>query len=49
MNDGVYRKWLEMIDSLSEAQRADVRRILAGRSSESEVIAALEGGIELTR
>ena len=45
MNDGVFRKWLEMIDNLSEAQRDDIRRILAGRSSEAEVIAALEGGI----
>ena len=45
MDDSVYRKWLESIDALSEAQRADVETILAGRSSEAEVIAALEGRV----
>jgi len=43
MDGSGYRKWLETIDALSEAQRADVRMILAGRSSEAEVIATLEG------
>jgi len=45
MDDSVYRKWLEAIDALSAAQRADVETILAGRSSEAEVIAALEGRV----
>ena len=45
MDDTVYRKWLETIDALSSAQRADVRAILSGRSSEAEVIAALEGHV----
>src|SRR5512132_1206634 len=43
MDSGVYRKWIEDIDALSEAQREEVQKILAGRSSEAEVIAALEG------
>ena len=43
MNSGIYQKWIEDIDALSEAQREEVRKILAGRSSEAEVIAALEG------
>lgn len=37
-----YWKWLEEIDALSEDQRAEVRCILAGRSSEAEVIACIE-------
>jgi transposase-like protein len=37
-----YQGWLEDIDALSEAQRSEVRAILAGRTSEAEVIAALE-------
>lgn len=45
MDEAVYRRWLETIDGLSEAQRADVRMILSGRSSEAEVIAALEGRV----
>ena len=45
MDDSVYRKWLEAIDALSSAQRADVETILSGRSSEAEVIAALEGRV----
>lgn len=45
MDDSVYRRWLETIDGLSSAQQADVRTILAGRSSEAEVIAALEGRV----
>jgi transposase-like protein len=45
MDDSVYRRWLEAIDGLSAAQRADVRTILSGRSSEAEVIAALEGRV----
>lgn len=43
MDSGIYQKWIEEIDALSEAQREEVREILAGRSSEAEVIAALEG------
>ncbi len=42
MDSELYRKWLEDIDALSPAQRAEVRSLLAGRSSEAEVIAALE-------
>lgn len=38
-----YRKWLEAIDDLSVAQRREVALIVSGRSSEEEVIAALEG------
>src|SRR5271157_6262229 len=38
-----YQRWLEAIDDLSEAQRSEVALILAGRPSEDEVIAALEG------
>ena len=49
MDDTVYRKWLETIDALSSAQRADVRAILSGRSSEAEVIAALEGHVLAAR
>lgn len=45
MDEAVYRKWLEAIDALSSAQRADVAVILSGRSSEAEVIAALEGHV----
>ena len=43
MDSGIYQKWIEDIDALSEAQREEVQKILAGRSSEAEVIAALEG------
>src|SRR5512143_602441 len=43
MDSGLYQKWIEDIDALSEAQREEVQKILAGRSSEAEVIAALEG------
>lgn len=43
MDSGIYQKWIEEIDALSEGQREDVQKILAGRSSEAEVIAALEG------
>ena len=49
MDDGDYRKWLETIDALSEAQRADVWTMLAGRSSKADVIAALEGGVLAAR
>jgi len=38
-----YRRWLEAIDDLSEAWRSEVALILAGRPSEDQVIAALEG------
>ena len=37
MDSGLYQKWIE------EAQRGGGSEILAGRSSEAEVIAALEG------
>ena len=43
MDSGIDQKWIEDIDALSEAQRKEVQAILAGRSSEAEVIAALEG------
>ena len=43
MDIGIYQKWIEDIDALSKAQREEVEKILAGRSSEAEVIAALEG------
>ena len=43
MDGAIYQKWIEDIDALSEAQREEVREILAGRSSEAEVIASLEG------
>ena len=43
MDGGIYQKWIEDIDALSTAQREEVQKILAGRSSEAEVIAALEG------
>src|SRR5512132_3953495 len=43
MDSGTYQKWIDDIDALSEAQRKEVQAILAGRSSEAEVIAALEG------
>ena len=43
MDSGLYQKWIEDIDALLEAQREEVQKILAGRSSEAEVIAALEG------
>ena len=42
MDSDLYRKWLEDIDALSPTQRAEVQSLLAGRSSEAEVIAALE-------
>src|SRR5512140_83850 len=45
MDSGVYRKWIEDIEALSEAQREEVQKILAGRSSEADVLAALEGGL----
>ncbi len=43
MDGAIYQKWIEDIDELSEAQREEVQKSLAGRSSEAEVIAALEG------
>ena len=43
MDSGIYQKWIEDIDALSEVQREEVQQILAGRSSEAEVIAAVEG------
>ena len=43
MDGAIYQKWIEDIDALSEAQREEVQKILAGRSSEAEVIAAVEG------
>ena len=49
MDSGLYQKWIEDIDALSEAQREEVRKILAGRSSETEVIAALEGRLVAER
>ena len=42
MDSDLYRKRLEEIDALSPTQRAEVQSLLAGRSSEAEVIAALE-------
>jgi hypothetical protein len=33
MDSEIYQKWIEDIDALSEAQREEVRKILAGRSS----------------
>src|SRR5512143_3667415 len=49
MDSGTYQKWIEDIDALSEAQRKEVQAILAGRSSEAEVIAALEGRLVAAR
>lgn len=49
MDEVVYRRWLETIDGLSAVQRVDVQTVLAGRSSEAEVIAALEGHILAAR
>src|SRR5512144_465319 len=49
MDSGTYQKWIEDIDALSEAQRKEVQAILAGRSSEAEVIAALEGRLVADR
>ena len=43
MDSGIYQKWIEDIDALSEAQREEDQKILSGRSSEAEVIAAVEG------
>ena len=34
MDGAIYQKWIEDIDALSEAQREEVQKILAGRSSE---------------
>ena len=48
MDSGIYQNWIEDIDALSEAQREEVQKILAGRSSEAEVIAALEGRLRLS-
>ena len=42
MEHADFRKWLEAIDGLSDGQRAEVQAMLAGRSGEAEVIAALE-------
>ena len=39
MDGAIYQKWIEDIDALSKAQREEVQKILAGRSSEAEVIA----------
>src|SRR5512134_2986391 len=49
MDSGIYQKWIEAIDALSGAQRKEVQAILAGRSSEAEVIAALEGRLVADR
>ena len=49
MDGAIYQKWIENIDALSEAQREEVRKILAGRSSEAEVTAALEGRLRADR
>jgi hypothetical protein len=49
MDSGTYQKWIEDIDALSEAQRKEIQAILAGRSSEAEVIAALEGRLVAKR
>ena len=49
MDSGIYQKWIEEIDALSDAQREEVQKILAGRSSEAEVIAALEGRLRADR
>ena len=45
MNGEIYQKWLEAIDTLSEEQRRELQMMLAGLSSEAEVIAALEARI----
>lgn len=42
MDSENYQKSIEQIDTLSEAQKEEVQGILAGRSSEAEMIAALE-------
>jgi len=42
MDSGRFQAWLEEIDSLTEAQQAEVQSILAGRSAQAEVSAALE-------
>ena len=49
MDSATYQKWLEDVDALSEAQRSEVRTILAGMSSEAEVIAALESRLLAAR
>jgi len=43
MDGKAYSKWLEEIDRLSAVQRAEVQSLLAGQSSEAEVVLALEG------
>lgn len=45
MDSRTYQKWLEDIDALSDGQRSEVLKILDGRSSETEVIAALEARV----
>ncbi len=45
MEPSRYQTWLAEIDALTEAQRAEVQSILAGRSAQAEVIAALEGQV----
>lgn len=43
MDGDAYQNWLESIDGLSAVQRAEVIGLLEGGSSESEVIATIEG------
>jgi hypothetical protein len=42
MDTKAYQKWIEQIDALSLRQRAEVQSIMAGRSAQGEVVAALE-------
>ncbi|MDF1585442.1 hypothetical protein, partial [Marinimicrococcus flavescens] len=49
MDDTAYGRWPEAMDDLAAGQRAEVRAILDGRSSETEVIAALEGRLVAER
>ncbi len=42
MDTKAYQKWIEQIDALSPKQRAEVQEIVAGRSAQDEVVAALE-------
>ncbi len=42
MDSDLYEKWLEEIDALPPTRQAEVQGLLAGCSSEAEVIAALE-------
>lgn len=45
MDSERFQTWLQAIDGLSAAQKREVQNILAGRSSEAEVIAALEARV----